>query len=230
MQVLQGRMQQGTGDTKAMADTLDVLGARTLASRTGPRRWPPPRTDPHGPGRRRQGVELGREGDDGRRPVRGRHAEQAITAAEGMETLGKATSRTAEEAARLTASSGNRDTPTGNGPTGVARRPGRQGAGGVRRPDGRESRAIERRTHGQPRDRLAHLTQVEQGRHARRTCLRAVDEGGGRRRPAVQEAPGYRQDAGRDRKLYAATKTIGVKRRLSHTAPTRSPPWPRSPT
>ncbi len=186
MQLLQRRMQQGTGDTKAMADTLDVLSSAA-----------------------REMMVVGRYADD--------MQSKTITAAGGMEKLGKATSRTAEEAARL-----NR----------LEREP--QHADGQRADrSGEETRGdqepgafVDPMAGGEQghrnagpmaslQDRLAHLAQVEQGGGGML--------GGPAYEPSTKagagDDPQFRklQDIGKTleeiRKLYADTKTIGVKRR-----------------
>lgn len=218
MQALQGRMQQGTGDTKAMADTLDVLSAAharltdraaTMATATHQIHMGLDGVGKASSSAAREMMVLGQYADD--------LQSKSITAAEGMETLGKATSRTAEEAARLDSlkreprhADGQRADRSGEEPRGD-----KEPVAFVDPMDGGEQGHRNAGPMASLRDRLAHLTQVEQGGGGML--------GGPAYEPSTKAVAGddsqFRklQDIGKTleeiRKLYAATKTIGVKRR-----------------
>ncbi len=218
MLILQREMQRGARDSRAMADTLDVLSAAYAhltdrAAMTGTAA-----SQVHA------GMEgVGKASSSAAREmmVVGQHADdvqsKTTAAAEGMEKLGDATSRTAEEAARLSGlERGHR----------LAGKQMVNGAGEEIHAEKGQGAFDDPTARGEPRrraarplasleDRLAHLTQVEQRGGG---MIGGPDDG-----PATKAAAGddpklgKLQDIGKTleeiRKLYADMRTIGVKRR-----------------
>ena len=214
MLLLQRRMQQGTGDSKAMTDALDTLSsahvrhtdrAATMATAT--------HRDHRGPegladSSARNLMDVGRHVDD--------LQSKTITAAEGMKKLGNATSRTVEEAVPLNRLKREPQYAEGH----------RSDLSGEEPPIEKAGALVDRVAGGNPghrndgplatlQDRLAHLTQVEQGGGG---SLTGPDYEPSTKSVASDDAQFRKlQDIGKTleeiRKLHAESKTIGVKRR-----------------